>query len=388
MRRSRTLLALVLSLPGISAVATGQEPWKASYYPYPLKGPNDKVSLVLHYQYGQAADYTDPVPFNGSVSVEAGANADGSRFLTSRFKAPRLVKGWRFFAEVGSVRENRFGYFGLGNDALEDPDNPGAPYETRVGRTRHLGRLEATRVIAGPFHLAVGVGFTDASYRALPGFSRFESDFYIAPPCLPPPTECLPPPGDPSGSDATLRVSLVLDTRDSEFLTTRGVLLEGGVFGGTGGDGYRGYYGIARGYAALWTGAVLAGRVLGRHLSGEAPLDTRFEVGSWERNIPVLGGPESHRSFVYGRYAGRDVLLGNLEVRQTILDVGDFGAVGAVAFLDAGLVKEGVEPEPNNLHVGGGAGVTLRILRSTLLGLNFAGGGDGFRFSMGTGWSF
>jgi hypothetical protein len=380
----RVLTALLPAL-GLAASLRAQEPWKASYYPYPLKGPNDQLSLVLHYQYGRAANYEDRVPFDGSVSVEGGANADGSHFLVGRFKAPGLVRHWRFFSEAGYVRENRFGYFGLGNDAKTV--DPPPEYVNRVGRTRTFVRGEVTRRLVGRLQLAVAAGFTDASYRPLPGGSQFADDYLVIPPCLPP-GGCPAPPGDPSDSDLTGRLSLILDTRDSEYLTTRGAFIEAGWLGGTGGEGYSGWYGIARGYVNPWFGGVLAARVAARTLTDGAPLDVRYSLSSWERDVPVLGGPESHRSFLYGRYAGRDVLLGNLEFRQTVIDFADFGAVGATAFLDAGRVEEGLPGESRTLHVGGGGGLWLRILRSTVLSLNFAGGGDGFRFSMGTGWSF
>lgn len=365
--------ALAVLLAGSATAAGAQEPWKDSNYPYIVKGPNDRTSLRFIYHYGQAADYTDRVPFNGSVSLEAGANADGSWSGMARFKAPRLVDGWRFQLEAGGVRENRSGYFGLGNDTPEEVTGPDQPYDARVGRTRYLVRGDITRAVAGPVHVNLGLGLVSAEFRGLPGATRFESDWAA---------------GDPGGTDFTGRLTLVVDTRDSEYQTTRGLFAEGGVLLGTGGDGYSGYYGIARGYVPLWMGAVAAARVMGRHLSEEAPLDARYDLAGWERTLPVLGGPESHRSFVYGRYAGRDLLAGNLELRQTILDFGDFGAIGAVAFLDAGRVREGYDGESKDLHVGGGAGISLRILRSTVLGFNFATGGDGFRFSMGTGWAF
>ena len=72
----------------------------------------------------------------------------------------------------------------------------------------------------------------------------------------------------------------------------------------------------------------------------------------------------------------------------TLLGAVAFGAIGVVGFLDAGRVQEGYEGESNDLRVGGGGGIFLRILRSTQLGINFAGGPDGFLFSMGTGWTF
>jgi hypothetical protein len=166
------------------------------------------------------------------------------------------------------------------------------------------------------------------------------------------------------------------------------LFLEAGVFAGSGGDGYQGVYGIAKGFVSPKEGTVLAARMLGRHLDSGAPLDARAVVPAWEHSIPVLGGPESHRSFPYGRFAGLDVVVMNFEIRQDILNLGDFGAFTAVGFLDAGRVGEQGIAESNDLHLGGGAGLAIRILRSTVLTLNFAWGEDGFLYSMGTGWSF
>jgi hypothetical protein len=390
MRHSLRLQLALAALVALAGEAPAQEPWKASYYPYLLKGPNDQLSLVFHYQYGQAADYDDKVPFQKSLSLEGGINGSGSRWAVARFKAPRLAKGWRLYGEAGAVRENRYGYYGLGNDTPGNPDAPeGSDYFTRVERNRYYGRVEVTRQIVGPLQVAIAGSLTDASYSPLPGDSRFQSDFYpLPPPCAFPGCVIPPPPTEANTTDAMGRVTLVLDTRDNEFLTTKGLFAEAGFNAGSASGGYTGYYGIARGYLPMWVGSVLAVRVAGRHLTDSAPLDARSDLSSWERTVPVLGGPESHRSFVYGRYTGRDLLLANLEVRQTILDFGDFGAIGALAFLDAGRVKEGVPDESNDLHVGGGGGLILRILRSTVLNLNFAGGPDGFRFSMGTGYTF
>jgi hypothetical protein len=40
------------------------------------------------------------------------------------------------------------------------------------------------------------------------------------------------------------------------------------------------------------------------------------------------------------------------------------------------------------VKVGGGGGIALRILRSSIFAFNFAGGPDGFNFSVGSGWMF
>jgi len=378
------LVGLVLAAP-----LAAQEPWRASYYPFPLKGPNDQLSLVLHYQYGQAADYTDRVPFARSFSAEAGVNASGSQFLVARFKAPRLADGWRLYSEMGATHENRFGYFGLGNDtkAADDATLDANQWYDRMRRSRIYGRLDLTRRIAGPLHVTAGVSLTHASFGSLPGESHFNNDYQLIPPCLPE-ILCTPAYGDPDETDFAGRIGLVFDTRDNESVPSNGVLIEAGAELGSGGEGYAGYYGQVSAFVSPYEGAVAAVRVLGRSLDAEAPLDARYTLYGWERSIPLLGGPESHRSFIYGRYTGRQALALNVEYRQDILNFGDFGAISAIGFIDAGMVQEISELESNKLHVGGGGGLALRILRSTVLQFNFAGGPDGFQFSMGTGWAF
>lgn len=361
--------------------AWAQEPWRDSYYPFPLKGPNDKLSLVLHYQYAQAADYYDRVPYARSFSAEAGVNADGSRWLWTTFKGPRIAPGWRVFAEAGTERENRFGFYGLGNDT-EKSDTEENPYANKMRRTRYAVRGDLTRTIVGPLQLAVGGSATRADFGTLPGDTRFASYCASLPVVGGTPVDCA------SGTDVTGRAALILDTRNLEFVTATGVMLEVGALVGSGGGGYNGVYGQAKAFVSPREGMVFAGRVLGRHLSDEAPLDARYQVQAWEQNIPVLGGPESHRSFRYGRFTGLDLVVLNLEYRQDILNLGDFGAFTFVSFLDAGSVKEAGLTGNNDLHVGGGGGLAIRILRSTVLTLNFAWGGDGFLYSMGTGWMF
>lgn len=369
----------------LAAPLMAQEPWRASYYPYPLKGPNDATSLVLHYQLGQAADYEERYPFTRSLSLEAGINASGSRFLVGRFKAPGLADGWRLYGEAGATRENRFGYFGLGNDTEESDDSSNEWFD-RMRRSRIYGRVDLSRRIAGNFHVAAGASFTHSSFGSLPGDSHFLNDHFPIPPCIPE-QECDRVGEDPGDDDFAGRIALVFDSRDNETVPARGVLAEVGAEVGSGGEGYAGYYGQVSGFVSPYEGAVIAGRFLARGIAAEANLDARYTLYAWERSVPLLGGPESHRSFVYGRYTGRKALVANVEYRQDILNFGDFGAISAIGFIDAGRVKE-LDTESDALHVGGGGALAIRILRSTVLQLNFAGGPDGFLFSMGTGWAF
>jgi hypothetical protein len=88
--------------------------------------------------------------------------------------------------------------------------------------------------------------------------------------------------------------------------------------------------------------------------------------------------------------AGRHTLFGNLEVRHDLLAFGDLGAITLLGFVDAGRVfeTENFKLTTNDLKVGGGGGVALRILRSSIFTFNLAGGPDGFNYSVGSGWMF
>ena len=220
-----------------------------------------------------------------------------------------------------------------------------------------------------------------------PGDSHFLDDFFPIPPCIPE-QECERAGFDPGDDDFAGRVALVLDTRDNEFVPARGVLIEAGAEYGSGGSGYSGATGWPADSRRPYEGAVIAGRFLARSIQSEAPLDARYTLYAWERSVPLLGGPESHRSFVYGRYTGRQALAANLEYRQDILNFGDFGAITRRRLRGRRHGPGERGPSPTTLHFGGGAGLAIRILRSTVLQFNFAGGGDGFQFSMGTGWAF
>jgi len=389
---ARLFPGVAAALLAAAAAATplpAQYPWVASYYPYLLKGPNDKTALIIHWQYAQLADYDQPFPYNGSLSIEGGANADGGRFLIGRFKGPHLVQGWRFSAEAGVEREARFGFFGLGNNGVPaggDID----PHYDRMRRTRLFGRADATRWLAGPLGVSVGGSFTDAAFSALPGESRFALH------CDPDNLSLLDSPllpRDQNGvcaddSDLLGRIALILDTRDNEFVPTTGVLLEAGALAGTGGEGYSGVYGVAQGFVTPRLGTTLGLRVLARRLGEGAPVDARYTLPAWERAIELGGGPGSNRAYLNGRWAGREVVILNAEVRQDILDLGDYGAFTVIGFFDAIRAREDFTGESDGFRPGGGAALAVRILRSTVLSFNWAWGDDGFRFGMGTGWAF
>ena len=354
-------------------------PWRTNYFPYLIGNPPTGLMLVAHLDHFRQADYFARVPNDAFVAVDAGISAQGSRFLLGRFRAPLLVSGWRFAVDAGASRESRFGYFGyLPADSV--PENN----EDRVHRTRYLARAEVTRKISGPLAIAAMVGLERTAWSRLPGSTAFAAEY-----------------GDDHVETGGVgRLSLVLDARDREFLTSKGVLAEAGVLLGGGGEhrdgdvvsrgAYGGWYAHLRGYVSPRSGTLVAARLAARSVGETATLQARNTLPGWEGDVDGLGGAHAHRSFLPGRMAGRGLLLGSFEVRHNLLDVGDYGAITVIGFLDGGRVfdADDFRLTTSGWKIGGGGGVALRVLRSSLLVFNFAGGPAGFTFSMGTGWAF
>ena len=375
------LLATLLARPPGLAAQEGEEgefrsPWRTNYFPYLSGKANDGPVFSARIRYWQPAAYEARTTYAAALDGAAGVSFRGTRYAAVRFRAPGLWKDWRLDASLVAERLARFGYFGLGNDTEHDRDLVGeeTPFLFRVRRIRYEGRVEVTRRIQGPFHVALRGDLGQARFTTLPGPSVFINDF-----------------GEGiEEDDVSGRLALIYDTRDNEYNTHQGLLLEAGTEAGTGGDNYSRQYAIFRGYLQVREGTVLAGRLAGAGMGGTSSLDARFALPGWEKEVPVLGGQFSHRGLDYGRLTGRGVLFGNFEVRHDLLPFGDLGAVTVVAFLDAGRVfeQEGFKLTTKDMKVGGGGAIALRILRSTILAFNFGGGPDGFQFSVGNGWMF
>jgi outer membrane protein assembly factor BamA len=351
--------------------------WRTSYFPYLTGGANDSPVLAFRVRHWQPAEYEARTTYTAALNADAGIAPRGSRFVSLQFKAPGLWDGWRLSVQGALERHTRYGFFGLGNETVYEKDavTEADPFLYRLRRTRYRGAVEVTRRIKGPFQVALLTGYVHARFTALPGPSIFAAEF---------------PGGVLKQDDVSGRLALVYDTRDNEYNTRRGLLLEAGTQVGSGGDGYTRQYVILRGYLPVREGTVLAARIAGSGMGGTPPLDARFTLPGWEHEIPVLGGQYSHRGLDYGRLTGRGTLFGNFEVRHDVLPFGDLGAITLLAFLDAGRVfeQEDFKLTTDGMKVGGGGGVALRILRSSIFTFNFAGGPDGFKFSVGTGWMF
>ena len=354
--------------------AQPKTPWRTSYFPYLTSGPNDGPLVAFRVHHFQPAEYDDRVTTNAAFTAEAGITFRGGRQAILRFRAPQLWKNWRLKSLAAAVREVRFGYFGLGNQTVNNGDlvTPAQPFLYRVRRARYGGQVDVTRRIRGPLQVALLGNVERTRFTTLPGPSVFRSDFGP----------------ELKETDVSSRIALVYDTRDKEYNTHQGLLLEAGAQAGTGGNGYTRLYTVLRGYLSPREGTVIAARFAASGINGTPSLNARYIIPAWEDQISVLGGQYSHRSFDSGRFAGKGVLLGNFEVRHDLLAFGDLGAITLLGFVDAGRVFEGEKFTTKDLKVGGGGGIGLRILRSSIFTLNLAGGPDGFNYSVGSGWMF
>ena len=381
MRPAGFFLLALFSVASVEAQSprdsSDQSPWRTSYFPYLAGGTNDGPVLGFRVRYWQPAEYEDRVTANAPLNADVGITPRGGRHAYVQFRAPQLIKGWRLDLRAGAVREVRLGFFGLGNatDFNGDAVTDAQPFLYRVRRTRYRGGAEITRRLGdSPFQVALLGDLEKARFTTLPGPSLFASEI-----------------GDElKQTDVSGRLALVYDTRDNEYNTHQGLLLEAGAQAGSGGDGYTRLYTVLRGYLTVREGTVIAARLAAAGMGGTPSLDARYIIPAWEKEIPVLGGQYSHRALDTGRLAGRDQLFGNLEVRHDLLAFGDLGAITLLGFVDAGRVFEGenFKLTTKDWKVGGGGGIGLRILRSTIFTINLAGGPDGFNYSVGSGWMF
>jgi outer membrane protein assembly factor BamA len=379
--RETWLLLLALAVPGALAAQERDEseraPWRTSYFPYVTGVANDFPVLAAKVRYWQAAPYEARYTAAGAATAEAGISTRGSRYVTLQFRAPGLRPGWRLNVIGSAERLARYGFFGVGNQTEFDRDavTPAQPFLYRARRARYRFQAEVTRTLRGPLQAALQGVVEHNRFTTLPGPSVFAAEV---------------DPDELKQGDVSGRLALVYDTRDNEYNTHQGLLLEAGAQAGSGGDGYSRLYTILRGYLTVREGTVVALRLAGSGMGGTPSLNALYSLPGWENSVPVLGGEYSHRALDTGRLAGKGTLFGNLEVRHDLLAFGDLGAITLIGFVDAGRVFEGEDFSltTNDMKVGGGGGIGLRILRSTIFTFNFAGGPDGFDFSVGNGWMF
>lgn len=382
MRRVLSRALLTAAIVAAPSLAQGQAPWRLSYFPYINSSPNDGVMGMARAIWFQQADYDARTTLRRSLAIEAGISTHESWLARATWADPTLADGWRLHVVAEAGRQPRFG-----NE--HDP----------VARERQLSQVEVTRRIAGPLHLAVrgGVRRDEFAGDLATMVTRYPRTSLDLDPSL---TRA-----NITQTDATVRTALVLDLRDREFDVNRGILAEVGVMAGSAGEGYEGVYGHLRGYVTPRPGTRVTARGAFRALSGTDAVAALHELPQWESAITTFGGHASHRGFGEGQLVGRGLLLGGLEVRHDLINLGDFGAITALAFVDGGRVfadalslldiPVALRRSPGRLRLttddwelGGGGGIAIRVLRSATITITAARGNGETRWYTGTGWSW
>ena len=360
---------------------SGQRYWRANFYPYVAYSPADGLLGAVHYgRYSPLGFVERPEPERASLNVDAGASTQGSYVITVDARAPAWWDGWRAVATLSARRENRLGYYGIGNDTWYFPDSAktAGAYFYRVSRKRLTARATVQRRVVGPLRILAGGSLTRTDFRALPGPSVFRTDLTsgtVDPTTLP-------------FTDKVARVGVVLDTRESEVDPHTGVIVEALFASGT---GYTRTTGDARLQVRPVERLVLAGRLAAEGMGGNPPIAVQQEMESSEGPFVAVGGYQSLRAFYDGRFTGRGKLLGGLEARYALIAVGDAVELKLVAFYDAGRVfgpGEALRLTTTGLHRSGGGEVALRLLRNSLLVIGYGHSSEGGQFLLGSSWSY
>jgi surface antigen Omp85-like protein len=373
-------LALALAAT-VSPALAAQRYWRANFYPYVAYTPSDGLVGALHYgRYSPLGFVERPEPERASLNLDAGGSTQGSFGLVADARAPAWWDGWRAALTVGIRRDNRLGYYGLGNDTRYSVDsvNTVGTYFYRVSRKRLFARATAQRRVVGPLRVLVGGSVTRTDFRALPGPSVFRSDL----------TAGRVDPATVPFTDKVARVGVVLDTRESEVDPHAGIFVEALFASGT---GYTRTTGDARLQVRPVRQLVLAGRLAAEGMGGKPPVAVQQEMESSQRPFVAVGGYYSLRAFYDGRFTGRGKLLGGLEARYAVFAVGDAVELKLVAFYDAGRVfgpGEAVRLTTADLHRSGGGEVALRLLRNSLLVMGYGHSSEGGQFLFGSTWSY
>jgi outer membrane protein assembly factor BamA len=233
--------------------------------------------------------------------------------------------------------------------------------------------VDLTRTITGPLRASVMLNGSIADYSSLSPTSTFQQVVG----------------SDLNQAEGSVTGALVLDLRDNEYDTRKGLLAEAGGQFGISDNNYTRWYGIARGWMPATKTTVVAARIFVSNMTGTPTLLAQQVLPGWESPYAVLGSEDSHRALPYGRFTGTGLLGTNFEVRQGIITKGEYGALGLVLFLDAGRSFENdFKLTFDDWTVGGGGGLVVRILRGNVFILTYGITRNESHVGFRTGWMF
>lgn len=344
---------------------------------FPILGGNTDIGFQLGAAATLTRFYNDVFPYEWNVDLLLSASAksdEGLRLVQQshvlRLDAPDLLEGRaRLDTRLSFQRTINAGYFGVGNAApatpASDPCAPGRRFQylQEEGRVRGIGRIHTP--VQG-LDVALGFNLRGEDPSVYCG-SKLAAD--LAP---------SQPGGTPAvvGGEPTFlgggSAGAMLDTRDSEFITTRGIFYQLGV-SGTGGTaehvGYGEVAAVLAHYAPLGGPFIFAGRFVGSLQFGRVPFYDLQQGGVFEPQY-LFGSENGVRGVPAGRYAGQIKILSNLEIRSTPFPkfhlLGQLFRIGTTTFFDVGRVWSGYSAASTadgtsvGLKFGAGGGLFLQ----------------------------
>lgn len=371
-----------LSALAVCASALGaQRVWQSTWYPYLYYQTADGLWIGGRYvRYSPVGFAARPEPWAAAISLDAAGSVQGSYAVVADAQAPALWAGWRAGLTLAVARENRLGFYGIGNDTPPAADSvtATAPYYYEVSRTHGGARLTLERRLIGPLRVLGGAAFERTDFRPLPGPSVFRSSLasgVVDSAAIP-------------FNDAVVRAGVVLDTRDDELDPHAGILLEG-LFAS--GRGYTRTTGMLCAYAHPLDRLVIAGRLAGEGTGGTAPVAAQVVMEASDQPFIAVGGYRSLRGYYDARFVGPAKLLGGAELRYAVVWSPTVLELKLTAFYDAGRVFAPGEPfklTTDGLHQAGGVELALRFLRNALAVAGVGAGTEGSQYVFGTRWSY
>jgi hypothetical protein len=326
--------------------AQGLEPRRYELAGFPILGGNTDTGVQLG---GVATltrfyDQARPYFWNLDLLLSASVKDDqGLRVVQQshvlRLDAPDLLAGRLRVDSRGSYQRTiNVGYFGVGNATTAEP----APGQANAGRRYQYLQQEGRLRVIARVHTASPVDM------AMGGILRYEAPDEYAGSKLAEDLAARKPDGTPaifggqSAMLAGLAAGFMIDTRDSEFVTRRGIFYQAGL-GGTVGSAEAIAYGNASAvlahYASLGQVFVFASRFVASFQFGRQPFYDLAQGGTFEPQY-LLGSENGVRGVPLGRYAGATTIVANTEIRSTPFPrfrvFGERLRIGTTTFFDAG----------------------------------------------------
>lgn len=394
MRAAATLaLALAVAAGSLHAQFPQLPPlgrgWIDVSYPKLFYAGSDGVTFGLYA--GQILpltfdEYFSPPPYRAALTLNGEISTSGSKSLRLDARLPQAADGWRFVISLAGQRSARERYFGIGNQSVYDSANEtdAQPHFYRSDRIRLYARGEVQRRIVGPVRLLAGFHAERWKVDTLPGPSQLAIDRNAG---------AVPSIGRYTG-EISVRIGLVVDTRDNEVAPSRGVLVQGiyGVADSSvaGSLSYTRATVSAAGYLPLGQRVIVSGRLVGQSMGGNPGVGTLYLMEASDQPYRGLGGARSHRALRTNRLLGEDKLLANFDVRFTLYDSPTILRVSLLGFLDAGRVfqDEDFRLTTDDLQVGAGGGLFIHMFRNAILGFTVGGGAEGAVAKFHSVWTY